>query len=369
MQNGENTFRPVKKTDQPLHSNPFIAKALDQNLKRMSEEGSTEEMAQGLTVPQMPTQQPVQAQFAPIQPQYIQNGSKAELVSGPQLAFGTNEDLNSLLAGIKEKDIYVYREVQLPSFGKFYDGTECTKNGVIHVRPMAGTEEQILSNLAFYKGAQGINKIFKSCVQENIVPERMLTVDRNALLVYIRAISFGSNYDVEVNCPNCQNHFPETINLNRDVNACPEDLTRENLKETLPVTGYEFTYRFQTNADEIAVSKYVEKKSKVRNQGDNFQGDDTFHHRASILITCIEDPTTKVKITDQGSIKMLLQRLPIADTSYIRETLLDQPFGMDMKTEIECPSCQYRWDVEMPLESSFFFPNTRKKRIQQNTRV
>lgn len=390
MQNGE-TFRPTRKPETDpknpgqnppqvqasTNMPPIVAKALHKNLEKMAGEGRVEQENNNYAppVPQQAQsyQQPAFAQqpvFSEAPSQYaVRDGNtKAEIVGGPRIAFGTNEQLNALIAGMKDLDLYAFREVQLPSFGKFYDGTECPTNGVLHVRAMAGTEEEILSTPALFRNGQAINKIFRACVQEPINPEKMLTVDRTALLVYIRAISYGSDYEVEVRCPACSNKFPNVINLNRDLDACPDDLDPSKLRETLPTTGYVFSYRLPTGADDVLVGKYSEKRSK--NQSANSTStDDTFQYKASLLISAIEDPKSGVKITDQNSIRTLIQRLPINDITYIRNTINEPLFGMDTKCEIDCPVCQERFDIEMPVELNFFFPNIRKKLTRQSTQL
>src|SRR4051812_41840217 len=187
MQNGE-TFRPARKPEtdpknqggppgqSPMGGNlppnmpPIVAKALHKNMEKIASEGfQNENVAPEVTHygnPQQPnfappTQQNYPQQYGPSFPegqvQYsVKDGGRAEMVGGPRLAYGTNEQLNDLIAGMKELDVYAYREVQLPSFGKFYDGSDCTTNGIVHVRPMAGTEEEVLSSPAMFRNGQAI---------------------------------------------------------------------------------------------------------------------------------------------------------------------------------------------------------------------
>ena len=58
------------------------------------------------------------------------------------------------LEGILEQlrgQAFIYDEITLPSKGTFYNGGDGPTDGVIHVRPMTGEEEQILATPRYVK--------------------------------------------------------------------------------------------------------------------------------------------------------------------------------------------------------------------------
>ena len=150
------------------------------------------------------------------------------------MAFTGDDKLDSLLAGIKEQT-FRYDELQLPSLGRFYDGSVAPTNGIIHVRPMTGKEQEILGTPSLVKRGQAINQIFASCVREPIKPDQLLTVDRTVLLVYLRGISYGSDYEAEVRCPACSAKYPTVIDLDKTIMPCPADVTPDYLRQRLQV--------------------------------------------------------------------------------------------------------------------------------------
>lgn len=276
---------------------------------------------------------------------------------GPRLAFTGNDKLDELLAGIKET-VYKYEEVVLPSRGKFYDGVIAPENGKINIRCMTGEEEEILATPRYIKKGQAINMIFRNCVREPINPDKLLTIDRTWLLIYLRGISYTPEYEVDVRCTECATKFQTSIDLDHlKVNYCPDNFSMDDLADALPKSGYKFTYRLATGNDENVIQEHRDRR--IKNQVDGGR-DDTWSFRASLLIEEIEG------LNDQEAIQTLISRLPIQDVAYLRTLMIDQPFGVETKVTIVCPSCTEPFQVEMPMDTNFFFPKakTKKERIQ-----
>jgi hypothetical protein len=294
----------------------------------------------------------------PLQHALRQNTKKQEAEDhvGPRLAFTGNAKLDELLAGIKET-IYQYEEVTLPSRGKFYDDTVAPSNGVLHVRCMTGEEEQILATPRYIKKGQAINMIFRNCVREAIIPEKMLTIDRTWLLIYLRGISYSPDYEVEVRCTECNTKFQSTVDLdNLPVIKCPADFGPENMQDVLPKTGFKFSYRLATGKDENMIQDH--RESRIRKNADGGT-DDTWTYRASLLINEVEG------MTEKEAIQALVSRLPIQDVAYLRTLFTDNPFGVDTKVKIVCPNCTEDFEVEMPMDANFFFPRAKKEKKTQ----
>lgn len=267
-------------------------------------------------------------------------------------ATGSNR-LEQLIAGIGQHGM-VFEPIELPSKGKFYDGEDGPTDGVIHLRPMTGEEEEILATPRFVKRGQAINMIFNRCMQENYDSSNFLTQDRTYMLIYLRGISYTPEYDVEVKDPDTDQSFATTIDLNGlYVDACPTDFSIDNLEDTLPTTGYKFRYRLAVGRDEQAVQDYRERRAK------NFdlagQADDTLLWRTSHLLEEIEG------LTDKLEIQMLLKKLPINDVAYLRTVVNEPPFGVDTKVTVTNPYTLNDFEIDLPLEANFFFPRAKRK--------
>lgn len=263
--------------------------------------------------------------------------------------------LEELIAGIGSKGTMVYEPIELPSKGKFYNGDDGPTNGVIHLRPMTGEEEEILATPRFVKKGQAINMIFNRCMKENYDSSSFLTQDRTYMLIYLRGISYTPEYDVEVRDPESDQTFATTINLNDIfVDYCTSEFGPENLEDVLPITEYKFRYRLAVGKDEQAIQDYRERRAK--NFDLSGQADDTLLYRTAHLIEEIEG------LTDKFEIQTLLKKLPIQDVAYLRTVVNEPPFGVDTKITITNPYTLRDFEIELPLESNFFFPRAKRKK-------
>jgi hypothetical protein len=253
-----------------------------------------------------------------------------------------------------------YEEVLLPSLGKFYNGTDAPTNGVLHIRPMTGAEEQIMATPRFVKKGQAINKIFEAVVFEDINPDALLTIDRTFLLIYLRGISFTPQYDVDISCPVCSARFQSVIDLNSlDVNECPDNFSSESLTGVLPTSGLKFRYRLSTGRDEQLVTEHKERRLKEFGET---AVDDTLIYRASLLLEEIEG------VTGQQALQMIISKLAVNDVAFLRNLVNEPPFGVETDIDMICPSCTSEFEIDMPMESNFFFPrhNDKKKEMEMS---
>ena len=260
--------------------------------------------------------------------------------------------LEDLIQGLR-KDLF--EEVLLPSKGIFYDGKDGPTDGKLRIRPMTGEEEQILATPRYVRKGQAINMIFQRCLQEHFRTEDFLSIDRTFLLIWLRGISYSPEYDVEVKCPECERKFNTTIDLNTlTVNDCPVGF-RPPLHDALPMSGYKFNYRLSRGKDEADVQEYRDRNLKMF--GDT-GADDTLIYRTALLVDDIEG------LKDKKELVMLIKKLPIQDVSYLRNVIIDPPFGVDTKCQIVCASCLADFEVDLPLEANFFFPRQKRKKEQ-----
>lgn len=262
--------------------------------------------------------------------------------------------LEELIAGIGTRGSMIYERIELPSKGKFYNGEDGPSDGVIHVRPMTGEEEEILATPRFVKKGQAINMIFNRCMREKFDSANFLTQDRTYMLIYLRGISYTPEYDVEVRDPETDQTFATTINLNDlYVDFCDAGFSADSLNDVLPVTGYRFRYRLAVGKDEQVIQEYRERRAK--NFDLSGQADDTLLYRTAHLIEEVEG------LTDKSEIQTLLKKLPIQDVAYLRTVVNEPPFGVDTKVSITNPYSLRDFEIELPLESNFFFPRAKRK--------
>lgn len=289
-----------------------------------------------------------------VPPGFMDQVTGTSSVPQPERRETVSGDLKSLLEDLKNSTS-IYEEILLPSKGVFYDGNNGPADGILHVKPMTGEEEQILATPRFVRKGQALNMIFSRCIKEKVRPEDLLTVDRTYLLIYLRGISYSNLYEVEIKCPECERKFSTEIDLNSlIVERCPDDYGPQ-LEGVLPTSGYKFKYRLSKGRDEVDVQEHRDRR--IKNFGDGAT-DDTLTYRTSILLEEIQG------ITDKRDLQTLIKNLPISDVSHIRNCVNEPPFGVDTKIESVCPSCLQEFDLDLPLEANFFFPRQRREKTQ-----
>lgn len=296
-------------------------------------------------------------QFTGIMPEHLKKAivQRSQTPTQNDMRVVGSSKLEELIAGIQSKGNVAYEEIKLPSLGKFYDGEDGPTDGILHIRPMTGEEEEILATPRFVKRGQAINMIFNRCIQEkNYDSANFLTQDRTYLLIYLRGISYSNFYEVEVRDPETDQTFAHAINLAElEVDYCENNFSKNNLKDVLPVTGYKFSYRLATGRDEQYIQDYREKRAKNFDLSE--QADDSLLFRTAHLLNDIEGLDNKIEI------QTLLKKLPIQDVAYLRSSVNEPPFGVNTKVTVNNPYTLNDFEIELPLEANFFFPRARKK--------
>lgn len=268
----------------------------------------------------------------------------------------SSNKLQEILEGIKEISS-TYEEITLPSLGKFYNGTNGPTDGKLKIKPMTGAEQNILATQRFVKKGKAMNMIFDKCIKESkqYPSENLLVADRNFILIYLRGISYGPEYDVEITCPFTDKKFPYTIDLNLDITQCPESFGPSDLHSILPRTKLNFSYRLPNGSDEQRIVDHRDKNIKFDNSE---KADDTLLYRTALLINEIDE------IDDEREILVLLKNLPIADVSYLRNLTTNEPFGVNTKILVTSPFTGEEFETELPFDTNFFLPTARKESTQ-----
>jgi len=296
---------------------------------------------QSSSQPQAPQPQP--------QPQVPQQQFVA---SNPSVKSSGEATLDDLIRGLYPNG-QIFEEVTLPSMGRFYDGTDGPADGKLHVRKMTGQEESILSTSRLHKKGVAMDMILKNCINEKFDTKNLLSEDRTYLFIYLRGISYSSDYDVELRCPDTDNTFTTTIDLNDlYVTKCPDNFGPEDLHGVMPESKYKFKYRPSRGRDDDLAHSYLERMAKNFDRAS--EEDDTLLYKTSLLLDNIEG------LTDKTQLLYLLKKLSIADSSYVRNVSTELPFGVNVEVNVVSPYTNQDFKVELPFESNFFFPKLRK---------
>lgn len=243
--------------------------------------------------------------------------------------------------------------VPLPSAGIIYD-----KDGplfgqeTLQIRPMTAREEDILTSRAYIKDGTVISKLIDSClVDKRINSEDLISGDRTALMVALRITGYGAEYDIEVPCPECSTSNKASFDLAqlpiRRLQVSPVQEGQNLFEVVLPVTKKSVKVKFLTGHDEKEMMTINERKKK--------KGMSTDTGVTDRLTRCIQAVDS---ITDKNKIAFFVKNLPVRDSLALRKFLDQQEPGVEMKSMLRCNSCFEESEVDLPIGTSFFWPDS-----------
>lgn len=242
--------------------------------------------------------------------------------------------------------------VPLPSGGVIYpvDSPMHGKSEVA-IKAMTAKEEDILTSRALIKKGTVISELLKSAITDpGFDPEIMLSGDRNALMITLRATGYGADYQCEVDCPACGARTKQSFNLGelpiKELGLDPV-APGANLFETeLPVSKKKVRFKFMTGADEREMSVLQDRKKKQGNQTDN-----AVTTRLLYQIVSVGD------VSDRTKIGFFVRAMPARDSLHLRRFIDKNEPGIDMKAWMDCTSCYETSEVRLPMGATFFWPD------------
>ena len=243
--------------------------------------------------------------------------------------------------------------VPLPSLGKAYpEDHPLHMKEFVEIRAMTAREEDILTSRALIKQGTLITNLIKSClIDKTIDPRSLLSGDRNALLIAIRVTGYGSDYNVNVNCPMCDTAAVHTCSLSElpimPLEVNPVQVGSNEFEVVLPVSGKRATVRFSTGGDEEEASQVAERRKKQGLLADNLVTERLFRS-----ITSIEGNA------DKSFISKFVRNMPARDSLVARKFLDNEEPNVSMKTRFNCDFCDHEEEMSLPLGATFFWPST-----------
>ena len=252
-------------------------------------------------------------------------------------------DRNSLLDFIRPTEF-----VALPTGGRFYpEGHPLYNEDSIEIKMMTAKEEDILTNQSLIKKGVAINKMVQGLlVNKSINVKDLFLGDKNAIIVAARISAYGTEYGVNVVCPECTHSQHCEIDLEEVVTMSsefqmPEGVEmndRNNFIMTLPKTTIAAEVRFLNGYDGL------EEKSTKK--------------QISLIEMFKKFVVSLNNVTDRKMINEFLEMMPATDSKYLRETYTKLVPNIDMTQEFECDACGFEQTMEVPLSADFFWPRS-----------
>ena len=245
--------------------------------------------------------------------------------------------------------------VPLPSKGAVYShGHPLCNAEVVEYRSMTAKEEDILMSQALIKRGTVITELIKSClINKNIDVQTLLSGDRNALMIAIRASGYGAIYEPIYACPSCEFKNELQIDLNnlpiKPLTIEPSAPNMNSFAFKLPVSKKEVTFKFLNGREEEEIVSEMETLKKKGLLNSNLV--------TARLLRCI----TSIDGNDNKSlISRFVQYMPARDSLLLREYIDKHEPGVDMKVDFKCNNCDHFEEVTLPFGANFFWPNFKR---------
>ena len=243
--------------------------------------------------------------------------------------------------------------VPLPSNGKIYPQNSGLFNReLVQIKAMTAQEEDILMSRALIKEGTVLTHLINSClIDKSINSKDLIAGDRNALLVAIRITGYGSDYRVEVSCPECNTKQTSAFDLSdldiKRLTIEPITPGTNQFEYTLPVSKKRVIFKFMTGRDEEEQSTILERRRKAM---PDIQIDTIITSRLEFAILSIEN------VQDRNKTNTFIKSMPALDSRSLRNYISDNEPGIDMTGKFRCSHCSANTQVSLPLGSSFFWP-------------
>lgn len=242
--------------------------------------------------------------------------------------------------------------IPLPSGGQVYpEGSPLHGKKSVEIRAMTAREEDILMSRALIKKGTVVSHLIKNCLVDQSIPvEQMLSGDRYALLVALRVMSYGPEYEATIECPQCgvkQNHSFRLDQLPIKELQSPPVVSGQNLFEfELPISKKKVQFKFLTGFDEeMMLISQNQKKAKL-----NHDVETPITSRLAQTIVAVDGNTNR------GDIVRFINSMVVADSSALRKHMAAAEPGIDMTQTVDCRECDAVEEVSVPVGVGFFFP-------------
>ena len=245
--------------------------------------------------------------------------------------------------------------VDLPSKGAYYSANHPLYNkDVLEIKHMTAKEEDILTSKVLLKKGIAIDRVIANViVDKSIDPNSLLVGDRNAIVIALRAASYGSRYETKVVCPACQTKVEFAFDLEESNVYSGEDTSAIDIARNedstfdveLPATKIMATFRLLTGRDEKTYLSNLEqdKKSKAGEKAVTRQ-------LMTMLVAANGDDRIETR-------RYVAQNLPSKDSRHLRLAYKLVNPNIDLTQDFECSSCGFEEPMEVPLGADFFWPD------------
>jgi hypothetical protein len=258
--------------------------------------------------------------------------------------------------------------LKLPSQGLFWDESsiDLPENKEIPVYPMTTEDEVILKLPDGLLNGESVVQVIRSCCPNIKDPNKVPSVDLDAILIAIRVATYGNAMELSTTCPQCS----EENNFDVDLNPILESIRMPDFSETSKADGLTFNFRPQTFKDLqiIAMISFEENMiikalddTNMSNEQKAIKIKESAKKMVELNIESLTRSTKSIKpddeeeVTDRNMIKEFYENTSNAVIKHVQDTV-NKLSTLELFTPtLSCPSCSNQYKSRLDFNFSNFF--------------
>ena len=240
-------------------------------------------------------------------------------------------------------------EVNLPSKGVLYPKSNPLSSGKVELKYMTAKEEDILTSINLIRKGIVLDKVLESLVvNKKIKVDDMLIGDKNALIIAIRILGYGKNYEVTAVCEDCSEESALEVDCTKFKDVEVAKGVKENkFSMELPNTKAVLEFKLLNSAEESLVDKDVSALQRVQ---PDYDYTNTFRFKRMIL--SVNGDTREAVINDFVDNQFLS-----IDSLAFRTNLIKVTPDIELSVPIELDDGEVE-EVAVPVTVQFFWPSS-----------
>lgn len=237
----------------------------------------------------------------------------------------------------------------VPSQGYLYGNA--FPGGEIVMSPMTTSEERILAQQKQDR-TETLNTLLQRClVQCPVKYDDLLIPDMLYMLLMLRNISYGSDYNFTLKCAECRTEYRHTLRIpdGLELKVLSQEDGEEPWDVKLPMSGHTVDYRLLRVKDETDIRRWARKQY----QRTVLPGDPAYTYRLAKHIVAVNgEEWDAVKRLDY------VEAMHTRDSLALRNAVEGKEFGVTLTIEAECPHCgEGSEEYRLPFDREFFRPS------------
>lgn len=251
-----------------------------------------------------------------------------------------------------------YDLIPIPSEGRTYPH----KKRNIKVAEMTTEDENILTSPHILKSGTFLDILFeRKIIDETYDLDELIIGDRDAIMMWLRASAYGSDYTVHFIDPEAKNENPEdnifevTLDLSKvKFKHIPEDAVMNNEGHfiyTLPISKKEITFKILSYKQTEEINALISEERLAIESGES---DKLYTEEITLKIaTSIQSIEG---ITDRDYIKKQAKIMKMGDSRAFRKYYEYVEPALDTRITVETPGGG-SLNTFLPFTEQFFWPN------------